>query len=236
MHIAGQVTVEPLLSFREGFTGALVPAPAELSYESVHVPVRTVLDRAGAVIDAWLSVPDFTCCTLSSCLEVTIDGRSWTDLTFDHFWHQTGWFYVVSEILEGADGDGATTFVWDESCLGMHKRGDRIEMSDARWETFGRPFAWRPVSVPMLPFVDALLAAGETVQSFRASLRAECARRGVDEAAWRARLDGAGDQPRFLPEDVRGRLAVIAREMDLAETPELARLVARRARIAAQGR
>jgi hypothetical protein len=78
--------------------------------------------------------------------------------------------------------------------------------------------------VPLRAFVDALIEAGETLEQLRSAVAAECARRGVDDHAWRALLDGRGDMPRFSLEERAARVAVIAREMASAALADLPRL------------
>jgi hypothetical protein len=230
VHLGQRVTVDLLLSLLEPWAGGLAGEAVDREDETLVLLATSLVDRPAALVDAWIAIPDFTCCSVSAVIEVTVDETSWTGHTFDHFWHQNGWFYAVAEVMEKGDGHLSNTFVWDESSLIVWRREDRLLLMDARWEAFQTPFAWRPVSVPLEPFVDALIEAGETFERLRLAVTAECAARGVDDARWPAVLADRGDMPRFGPEEVEPRVAVIAREMANAPLRDLPRLRAGRSR------
>jgi hypothetical protein len=124
VYVANRVAVELLLSLRQPWAGALAgeavgPDDYLLAFEAARF-----VDRPAVLVDAWVAIPDFTCCDVSVAIEVTADGRSWTGPSFDHFWHQGGWFLAVADVLEGATS--STTFVWDQSSLNVRREGDRL--------------------------------------------------------------------------------------------------------------
>jgi hypothetical protein len=229
MFAATRASASALVALRAPHAAALAAYAVDRDDDLLVFLADDLAPRADALLDAWLTAPDFTCCHVSVCLELSLDGQSFTERPFDHVWHQTGWFHLVAGLLEEGDGAVLSTFVWDESCLGAHREGDRVVLSDGRHELFARPFAWRPVSVPLGALADAVIAAGGELERLADAVLAACARRGVTEARATARLDGLGDLPRLSPDDVEGRLAVVVREASRFGRAERARLRAARA-------
>lgn len=221
MRSVSRVSVEAVVALPERSVGPLHGLVAAVEHELAILPAGALVPHARELLDAWLTRSDLTCCACMTAIEVTLDGRSWTELALDHFWHQGGWVHLAI----GAIADGASSaFVWNESSLVAHREGDRLVLSDARWETFQRPFAWHPVSVPLRPFVEALVGACIELDELRRAIAGECATRSVDAARANDLLAGLGDRPRPAQGDLPRRLAVVAREMERGELRDLPRL------------
>ena len=187
----------------------------------LRVDGRAAVERVADVVDACLATPDFTCCRFRAGLDLAVDGRSWTDETFDHLWHLGGWFNGVHGVLESGDGaEAVRTYVWDESSLVLSRAGDRILLSDERVASGqlgprAADAAWMPIAVPQAALVRELVREGRAMQGTAGAIQREIERRGFSRATLASRIAPLGDMPRAALGDHELVLAILAREIDL---------------------
>ncbi|HXU03024.1 MAG TPA: hypothetical protein VN903_18785 [Polyangia bacterium] len=188
---------------------------------SLRMDGRAAVERAGDIVDACVATADFDCCYFRAGLELTVDGRSWTEQTFDHLWHLGGWFHGVRAALASGEGaEDVRTYVWDESSLLLSRAGDRILLSDeqvasGRYGARAADAAWMPIAVPDVALVRELVREGRAMQAAAGAIRREIERRGFSLAALAARIAPRGDMPRAALGDHELVLAILAREVDV---------------------
>src|SRR5512140_293697 len=131
--VAERVTVDLVVGLPAALVGALAGCVVATIDDGAFLSAASLVGRAVALVDVWLTMPDATCCAMQVGLEVGVDGRSWTGFTLDHFWHLEGWFMSLAQLARDGPGATASTFVWDESSLAIERDDPWLRMQDARW-------------------------------------------------------------------------------------------------------
>jgi hypothetical protein len=194
--------------------GPLEPIALRIEDGIVYLAPKDAIANAGAIIDVATTIAGFSCCHLQAEIEVLAGGQHWDGTCPDHLWHIMNWYPAVLRALE-SDPAVASTFVWDESGLGLSRDGDRLTITDPNAPT---------IEVSTLEFGRAMLREGRLLAKYAGALRAEVLDRAgsAEELEALVPINGPDRPTSPEPGDVVRVCAIVWRELRyLDELPNM---------------
>lgn len=167
------------------------------------VGARSLAGDEARLVEGYLALEEFSCCSVQAGFFIDVDGRPWSDEgTVDEIWMTMCWFLALGSLLRGEASYGPSVGPWEESRLTWQRHGDNVVMEDVH---HGGTVCMPKVEVSLADLARRIHSEGVVLSQMVRDIRTELRRRtyGAPLHDRLLALDG------HLPGEGEGALALI---------------------------